>query len=89
MLNPRLRGETCRRLKAREEIADVPILFLTVRDDPQAIRQGFEAGGDDYVTKPFNKEELLARIRTSLERAVLARELAVLQEKLEKLGTGE
>ena len=81
--------ETCKRLRARDETADVPIIFLTARDDPQAIKQGFEAGGDDYVTKPFNKEELLARIRTSLERAILARDLAVLQEKLEQLGMGQ
>ena len=81
--------ETCRRLRAQEAGADVPVIFLTARDEPQAIRQGFEAGGDDYVTKPFNQEELLARIRTSLERVMLARELATLREKLEKFGTGE
>ena len=78
--------ETCRRLRAQELTADVPIIFLTARDDPSAIKQGFEAGGDDYVTKPFNEVELLARIRTSLERAALARDLALLREKLERFG---
>ncbi len=73
--------ETCRRLKTLEEMEDVPVIFVTARHDLQAITQAFEAGGDDYVTKPFSKEELLARIRTSLERAVLARDLALLQEK--------
>ncbi len=73
--------ETCRRLKALEEMEDVPVIFVTARHDLQAITQAFEAGGHDYVTKPFSKEELLARIRTSLERAVLARDLALLREK--------
>ncbi len=50
--------ETCRMLKAHEKTAGIPVIFLTARDDPQAIRHGFEAGGADYVTKPFNKEEL-------------------------------
>ena len=54
---------------------------MTARNDLQAITQSFEAGGNDYVTKPFSKVELLARIRTSLERAVLARDLALLREK--------
>ena len=74
--------ETCRMLKAHEKTAGIPVIFLTARDDPQAIRHGFEAGGADYVSKPFNKEELLARIRMSLERAVLARDLDALREKL-------
>ena len=90
VMMPGLDGfETCRRLRAQEESTDVPIIFLTARDDPQATKQGFEAGGDDYVTKPFNKEELLARVRTLLERAILARDLAALQEKLEQLGMGQ
>ena len=74
--------ETCRQLKACEETADVPVIFLTARNDAQAIRQGFESGGEDFVTKPFGQEELLARIRMSLERVFLARELSKLRDKL-------
>ena len=74
--------ETCRRLKAQEQTADVPVIFLTARGDPQAIRQGFESGGEDYVAKPFSQEELLARIRMSLERVLLARDLSQLRDKL-------
>ena len=80
--------ETCRRLKAQEGHEDVPVIFVTVRNDVQAIREGFAAGGDDYVTKPFEKEELLARIRSTLERAVLARDLAELREKFESPEAG-
>jgi DNA-binding response OmpR family regulator len=45
---------------------DIPILFLTVKTDSESIIKGFESGGVDYVTKPFNPYELLARIKTHL-----------------------
>ncbi len=76
--------ETCRRLKADETLADTPVIFLTARDDVEGIIEGFQAGGVDYVTKPFKKEEVLARIRTHLERDLLARELAELNTRLEE-----
>ena len=79
--------ETCRRLMEQEDLEDVPVIFVTARNDLEAIMQGFKAGGDDYVTKPFNKVELLARIRTRLERVVLARDVAELRAKLESSGT--
>ncbi|MEU9836810.1 response regulator transcription factor [Streptosporangium sp. NPDC048047] len=49
----------------------VPVLFLTARDSPQDKITGLTAGGDDYVTKPFDLEELIARIRAILRRAGL------------------
>jgi DNA-binding response OmpR family regulator len=75
--------ETCRRLKAQEEFEEIPVIFLTARADPEGTLEGFAAGGVDYVTKPFQKEELLARIHTNLERAILARDLLSLNEELE------
>jgi two-component system OmpR family response regulator len=48
--------------------ADVPIIFLTARDATEDKIRGLTAGGDDYVTKPFSLEELVARIRTILRR---------------------
>lgn len=57
--------EVCRRLRAER---DVPVLFLTARDDEIDRVLGFELGGDDYVTKPFSPRELLARIRAILKR---------------------
>lgn len=63
--------EVCRRL--RRDGDDVPVVFLTARDDPDGLRTGFTGGGDDYLTKPFSLEELRFRIeavlRRSLERA--------------------
>jgi two-component system OmpR family response regulator len=60
------------RLSARR--IDVPIIFLTARDATEDKVRGLTIGGDDYVTKPFSLEELVARIRTILRRSGLAEE---------------
>ncbi len=60
--------DVCRRL--RRDGNDVPVIFLTARDDPQDLRTGFTRGGDDYVTKPFSLEELDFRIRAILRRSL-------------------
>src|SRR4051794_31197350 len=62
--------EVARRLGAQQ--ARVPIIFLTARDATDDKIRGLSIGGDDYVTKPFSLEELIARIRTILRRAGLA-----------------
>ncbi|MGB3330574.1 MAG: response regulator transcription factor [Thermomicrobiales bacterium] len=56
----------CRKL--REDRNDVPVIFLTARDDPSDLRAGFTGGGDDYMTKPFSLEELMLRIDALLRR---------------------
>jgi response regulator RpfG family c-di-GMP phosphodiesterase len=58
--------EVARRLGARR--AEIPIIFLTARDATEDKIRGLTVGGDDYVTKPFSLEELIARIRTVLRR---------------------
>jgi DNA-binding NtrC family response regulator len=58
--------ETCRRLKAGESTRAIPVIFLTALTDSFEKVRGFGAGAVDYVTKPFDNEELLARIRTHL-----------------------
>jgi two-component system OmpR family response regulator len=62
--------EVARRLGARQ--ARVPIIFLTARDATEDKIRGLTIGGDDYVTKPFSLEELVARVRSILRRAGLA-----------------
>jgi two-component system, OmpR family, response regulator len=62
--------EVARRLGAQR--GDVPIIFLTARDATEDKIRGLTTGGDDYVTKPFSLEELVARIRTILRRAGLS-----------------
>jgi two-component system OmpR family response regulator len=54
--------------KLREGGQDVPVIFLTARDDPADLREGFTGGGDDYLTKPFSLEELVLRIEAILRR---------------------
>lgn len=53
----------------RETDTEVPILFLTAKSLQEDVMEGFNAGGDDYLTKPFNMEELLARIEAILRRS--------------------
>ena len=69
---PELDGlEVCRQIR---KSSDVPILFLTARDDEIDRILGLEIGGDDYVTKPFSPRELIARVNVILRR-VIAREM--------------
>jgi two-component system OmpR family response regulator len=71
ILDVRLPGmdgfEVCRRLRADDN--DLPVIFLTARDTPEDRLSGFTKGGDDYVTKPFSLEELVARVRAVLRRS--------------------
>jgi two-component system, OmpR family, response regulator len=58
--------EVCRRLRADAD--ETPVIFLTAKDDNDAKLAGFTKGGDDYITKPFRLEEVIARIRAVLKR---------------------
>ncbi len=58
--------ELCRLLKERE---DIPVIFLTARDDEGSVVMGLDIGADDYITKPFRIRELQSRIRSVLRRA--------------------
>jgi len=69
LMMPRMDGfEVCKRLRADLQTAFLPIIMLTARDDAKSKRLGFLAGTDDYVAKPFDSEELAARVRRLLER---------------------
>ncbi len=58
--------EVCRALRDRGD--QVPVIFLTARDAKEDMLQGFTKGGDDYMTKPFSLDELIARVRAVLRR---------------------
>jgi len=58
--------EVCRRLKARDRSKDVPVIFLTALTDTADKVRAFDAGGVDYVTKPFQLDEVLARVKTQV-----------------------
>jgi DNA-binding NarL/FixJ family response regulator len=61
--------ETCRRIKAQAELADIPVLFMTALSDSEHVLEGFAAGGIDYVTKPIRTDEVLARVAAHLRTA--------------------
>lgn len=70
VMMPEMDGiELCRRLRADERTRGVPILMLTALDQVSDRTRGFLAGADDYLAKPFDRGELLARVRRMLERA--------------------
>ena len=79
---PEINGiELCQALRSDPAWQELPILFLTARQDAQAIRQVFEVGGDDYISKPVVGAELMARINNRLERSRLLHNLAT-QDRL-------
>jgi DNA-binding response OmpR family regulator len=58
--------EVCKRLR---EMSDVPVIFLTARSDVKDVVRGLEMGADDYITKPYENDELVARVRAHLRRS--------------------
>ena len=75
---PEMNGyEVCKTIQSNEETREIPVVFLTSRSEPEDVIQGFEVGGVDYVTKPFNSVELKARVATHLK-------LRKSQEKVQK-----
>jgi class 3 adenylate cyclase len=83
VMMPEMDGfETCQRLKASEKWRQVPVIFLTSKTEPADIVKGFELGAVDYVGKPFNAHELLARVNTHLTMDELRRNLAAKNAEL-------
>jgi DNA-binding response OmpR family regulator len=84
VLMPGLNGfDTCRCIKAQSAYRDIPILFMTALTDIDSKLQGFEAGGVDYVTKPFETSEVLARVHTHLTMRRLHQRLALQNAELQ------
>jgi diguanylate cyclase (GGDEF)-like protein len=91
--------ETCRQLKESVQTADIPVIFLTAMSESTDVIKGFEAGGQDYIVKPFNKTEVIARVKNhvelkkskekiiqyALELEQKNKELQVLLEKVEQI----
>lgn len=93
VMMPEMNGfDVCHKLKSDERTAEIPIIFLSALSDVEAKINAFEAGGVDYITKPFQQQEVLARINLHLELKSLERdrvkyinELKINQERLEHL----
>lgn len=77
--------EVCRRIKEMENSKDIPVIFLTAKTDDEAIGKGFQLGGVDYLTKPFNPTELLARVKTHLNLRQREKELKELNSTKDTL----
>ncbi len=76
IIMPGMNGyEVCNTMRSDPQLAEVPILFLTAKIKDEDIIAGLKAGADDYITKPFNVDELILRIRAILRRAVETQEL--------------
>ncbi|MCD4719462.1 MAG: response regulator [Desulfobacula sp.] len=89
IMMPGMNGyEVCERLKKDFSARHIPIIFLTAKTDSEDIVKGFNVGGADYVTKPFNSAELLARIKTHIEIRTL-RGLLPMCSKCKKIRNDE
>ncbi|WP_321367118.1 response regulator [uncultured Desulfuromusa sp.] len=94
IIMPEMDGyEVCKKLKADPHTAKIPVIFLTAKVEQDDIIRGFDVGGVDYITKPFNPRELRARVNTHLnlkylcEKEIECRERRLLQlQKLESIG---
>src|SRR5687767_15826477 len=56
--------EVCRRVRSHQSLAEIPIIMLTALDDKDSRLRGIEAGADEFISKPFDRTELRARVRT-------------------------
>ncbi len=76
--------EVCTRIKSNPETSQIPIIFITAKAESESIVKGFEYGASDYVTKPFNKSELLSRVETRLELDLDKSKLRQAMDRLQK-----
>jgi two-component system sensor histidine kinase/response regulator len=82
---PEMSGyEVCERLKSTEEIADIPVIFLSALNDARDKVRAFGSGAVDYISKPFRIEEVRARVETHLKLHSLQRALKLQNERLEQ-----
>ena len=77
--------ETCRRLKANTTTSSIPVIFISAQNETKSMVNGFQAGGVDYITKPFQAEEVLIRVRTHLLNYRLTREVLEKNRELEEI----
>ena len=73
--------EVCKVLKMNQQTCDIPVIFVTANTDDETLQEAFESGGTDYVCKPVNKIELLARVKSVLLHKKLEKKL-LQEEKL-------
>jgi two-component system, sensor histidine kinase and response regulator len=85
IMMPEMSGfEVCEHIRNQPKLADVPIIFLTAKTDKESIVKGFKLGAQDYITKPFDTSELVARVRTHLELRFNKEQLKNMNQILEE-----
>ena len=86
IMMPQMDGfEVCRRLKSEESLLDIPVIFISALDDTANIVKALSCGGVDYITKPFQEEEVFARMETHLKLRKVQKELESTNMHLEEL----
>jgi len=86
VMMPEMDGyEMCRLMKQDDRYKDIPVIFLTAKNQTEDLMEGFNAGGVDYIVKPFQQDELLIRVVNHLELALAKKELIEFNQTRSKL----
>jgi two-component system, sensor histidine kinase and response regulator len=86
VMMPGLSGfEVCRMLKKDERLNEIPVIFLSAKNETDDVVEGFEAGAVDYIVKPFNAKEVFVRVATQLQLKTATQLLKEKNEKLKEL----
>ena len=86
IMMPDLDGiEVCKLIKESPHISHIPVIFLTAKTEADSVSKGFEVGGADYITKPFNSDELLARVKTHVKIKQKSDQLTIANATTNKL----
>jgi len=86
VIMPLMNGfEVAEKLKSDDATKNIPILFVTCKSSDEEIKMGYQLGADDYVTKPFNAEELKKKVKTHLALLLLKKQIDINRNKLEQL----
>lgn len=73
--------DVCRQMKSKEASRDIPVIFISALDDMDNVLEGFEAGGVDYITKPFKYREVIARVQTQVLLSRQKRQIEKMRER--------
>jgi two-component system chemotaxis family response regulator WspR len=85
MISPEMDGyEICKRLKTEETTQDIPVIFLSALDQAIDKVKAFQAGGVDYITKPFLTDEVIARVQSHIQQHQVQQQMAIQYETLQK-----
>lgn len=85
MMMPDISGfKVAQQMKADEEMSEIPVIFLTALNSTADIVKGFQVGGNDFISKPFNKEELIIRVTHQISLVAAKRIIIAQTEELRK-----